>query len=90
MDRHLGAAKGKVNFSPIYYKFLLAICHAHLGHQDAAREWFDTAAGDTQGLLRSDQGTTVVFWVERLVLALLQQEAETALSTLSPVPERPQ
>ena len=54
MDRHLGAAGAKVSFSSIYHKFLLAICHAHLGRQEAAREWFDTAAGDAQGLLRAD------------------------------------
>jgi tetratricopeptide (TPR) repeat protein len=88
MDRHLGAAAAKVNFSPIYHKFLLAICHAHLGRQEAAREWFDTAAGDAQGLLGADLGDPSVYWGEGLVLALLQQEAEAALSTLSPVPER--
>ncbi|MHC4748206.1 MAG: hypothetical protein ACYS18_12965, partial [Planctomycetota bacterium] len=86
MDHHLGAAWAKVDISPIHYKFLLAICHAHLGHQDAAREWFDVAARDTQRLL--DQGATSVFWTDMLIITLLQQEAETALNTLSHVPGR--
>jgi WD40 repeat protein/tetratricopeptide (TPR) repeat protein len=88
MDRHLDAAGAKVNFFPIYYEFLLAICHAHLGHQDAARKWFDVATEDTQQLFRTDQGASSIFWTDRHILPLLQQEAEAALSTLSPVPER--
>jgi tetratricopeptide (TPR) repeat protein len=86
MDHHLGAAGAKVDLPPVHYKFMLAICHARLGHQEAARRWFDTAARDTQRLL--DQGATAVLWTDRLIMTLLQREAEAALSTLSPVPER--
>ena len=90
VDRHLEAAGADVGFFPIYYKFLLAICHARLGHAEAAREWFDAAAADTQQLFRTDQGASSVFWTDRLILPLLQQEAEAALSTLSSALERSQ
>jgi len=90
VDRHLKAVGTNVEVSPNYHRLLLAICHAHLGHEDTARQWFDAAARDLQNELQPDEENTsaaqTVSWNRRLTLQLLEQEAEALLNTPSPQP----
>jgi serine/threonine protein kinase/WD40 repeat protein/tetratricopeptide (TPR) repeat protein len=89
-DRHLKAtgAGAFEDFSPIYSEFLLAICHAHLGNDAIARQWFDAAQVDVRNLLKPDQGetptTSITSWDRRLTIRLLQEEAERLLNPSTP------
>jgi hypothetical protein len=90
VDRHLKATGTEVDFSPIYNEFLLAICHAHLGNDAMARQWFDAAQVDVRNLLKPAQGetptTSTTSWDCRLTIRLLQEEAEGLLNTSAPTP----
>jgi tetratricopeptide (TPR) repeat protein len=64
------------DFGSIHYQFLLAICHAQLGHEDIARQWFDAAARDVQ---KNTPPASTVSWNRRLTLELLKKEAQSLL-----------
>jgi tetratricopeptide (TPR) repeat protein len=88
VNQHLQAAGAYLDFSPIYLGFLLAICHAHLGHEATARQWYEAAQADVSRLLTTDQGISraarPTSWQGRLTIRLLQAEAESLLKTSAP------
>ncbi len=84
VQHHLGRGEGTLDFDPVLCSFLLAICHAHLGHEEQARQWFNDASVEAQDFLQTNQEYTVENWGRRLVLELLQKEAAAALKTPPP------
>jgi tetratricopeptide (TPR) repeat protein len=86
IERNLEAKGAYVSFSPAYNKFFLAICHAHLGQMDTARQYYDAGATDVRNLFRAQQEketTSSVSWNRRLTLELLRKEAEALLKPVA-------
>jgi serine/threonine protein kinase/WD40 repeat protein len=86
VNQHLKAEGAFVDFSPIYLEFLLAVCHAHLGNEGAARQWYETGCADARKLL--DQGPQATSWNRRLTIELLRKEAESLVNTHASQPTK--
>jgi tetratricopeptide (TPR) repeat protein len=80
LDRFLGTGV-PVRFPPTLNKFMISICHAHLGDLEEARRWFHVAARETQPLLQADPATLSGDWWARPALEVFMKEAETLLRT---------
>jgi serine/threonine protein kinase/WD40 repeat protein len=88
VERHMGAKGVHWDlFSPAHNRFLLAICHAHLGNPEKGRQWFSDATADAQSFLQTNPGAVVESWESGLILELLQEEAEATLVTHLEVPQ---
>jgi len=88
VDRFL-ATGVRVGFPPALHKFMISICHAHLGDLEEARRWFDVAAKETEPLLQPNEATfdsSGYYWWRRSALEVFMQEAE---ALLKPSPSKP-
>jgi len=88
LDRKFEAVGAYLGFSPTYHRFLLAICHAHLGNEDDAHQWLNPGLIDARNASSQSPEANYLPWVRRLTLRLLQQEAESAMKNL-PAQESP-